>query len=510
MVQSGGTSPESVSVSRIRTTGWKVLHAMPVRVQGPLYRWAQRLRHWLRLLVRGVLHPRRVLKRLLAPGPGIYAQPGLGLELLIPLTQALPDRQRNTLLKHWPQATFWLLSKTETDSGEVLRQAVSAGARYVLFVANPQCLSPELFSSLARLVALNPGFDGWLTGRFPGLWSWNFSGFAGDQDAVLLLRSSWLAAAPQVVRHRRNASRLLTVPSREVWPATNFGGLTAGRSYSHMAMSRLIATLPLAHPRVHPQPARSKVVVVIPTRDRADLLRQAIEALQKQNLSIALELVVINNGSKEQATTVLLDELAQGPLPFNCLSDPRAFNFSALCNAGIAYTDASYVLLLNNDVRLINSDAVAKMLDLACLETVGCVGAQLTYPDGRVQHLGVELSGELVAHQFYGERCDDELLTSRPRQVSAVTGAAMMFRRSLWDELGGFDERLPVDFNDVDFCLKAQAAGFANLIQPQARAVHMESASRGQEPHSSFVSSLTMMKSRWGKFVGNDPFALPR
>ncbi|PWL22604.1 MAG: hypothetical protein DCO99_07605 [Synechococcus sp. XM-24] len=510
MVQSGSTSAERVSVSRIRTTGWKVLHAMPVRVQGPLYRRAQRLRHWLRLLLRGVLHPRRSLKRFFAPGPGTYAQPGLGLELLIPLTQALPEQQRKALLKHWPQATLWLLPNAQTDSEELLRQAGSAGACYVLFVANPQRLAPELLSSLARLVALNPGFDGWLTGRFPGLWSWNFSGFAGDPDAVLLLRSSWLEAAPQAVRHRRNSSRLLTVPSRELWPALNFGGSTVGRSHPHLAMSRLIATLPLAQPRVHPQPARSRVVVVIPTRDRADLLRQAIEALQRQHRSIALELVVIDNGSKEQATKVLFDELAQGLLPFHCLSDPRPFNFSALCNAGIAHTDASYVLLLNNDVLLINADAVSSMLDLATLETVGCVGAQLTYPDGRVQHLGVELSGELVSHQFYGERCDDELLTSKPRQVSAVTGAAMMFRRSLWDELGGFDEHLPVDFNDVDFCLKAQAAGFANLIQPKARAVHLESASRGQETHPSFASSLTTMKSRWGKFVGNDPFALPR
>jgi GT2 family glycosyltransferase len=251
-------------------------------------------------------------------------------------------------------------------------------------------------------------------------------------------------------------------------------------------------------------------VAVIPTRDRAELLAQAVVGLRKQQLPWPLDLVVVDNGSRETATHAYLQTLAEEPLSFQCIRDERPFNFSALCNGGIAASSASsIVLLLNNDVVFSHPQALAEMLNLTQLETVGCVGALLRYPNGRVQHLGVELSGELVQHQAHGQQLEaGDPLLQHPRQVTALTAACMMFRRSLWDELAGFDEDLPVDFNDVDFCLRAQAAGFANLVTPRAEAIHLESASRGREAHVTFADSLRIMKVRWGKHVGNDPYAL--
>ena len=482
---------------------------MPERSRARCYRQAQRIRALLQRLIRLLLHPRRSLRRLL-PGlrPAHRASSGLALDLLVLLGADLPATQRHLLGQHCPEARCWVLPLETVDLAMVLRQARAFDSTYVLFVANPQRLAPEFLDSLARLVAWNSGFDAWLSGVTPGFWSWDFRGFSLDSEAILLIRRSLLELELQTLRNRRNAARLLIVPSRELFPVGRHLATETVTRTSQAPILPLIEALPLAQPRVHPVPAESRVVAVIPTRDRAELLIQAVEGLRRQRLPVPIELVVVDNGSQQQATQAALESFATGPMSFRCVRDPKPFNFSALCNAGIAASSAAVVLLLNNDVVFSEPHSLAVMLELVQLETVGCVGALLRYPDGRLQHFGVELSGELVQHQLYGQQLKAGNLLLQSRQVSAVTGACMMFKRSLWDELGGLDEQLPVDFNDVDFCLRAQALGFANLVAPAAQAVHLESASRGRQSHPSFANSLTLMKARWGKQVGNDPFAL--
>ena len=492
---------------------------MPERPRAVVYRKAQRVRRLLSLLLEAVLNPRSVVRRLRKRllRPSLHPQSGLSWRVLVVLPRDLPAQQRQALERFWPDARLWVLPLGDLGPRDLLREARAVEADYVLILANPARLDDALLANLCRLVACNPGFDAWLSGARPGFWSWDFRGFGLDPEALLLLRCSLLDQQTEGHRHRRNATRLLTVSGHEVFPPLNRYGLPRHAMSSssleepgRSTLSNLLAVLPLAQPRVHQMPATPRLVAVIPTRDHAELLASAVASLCRQELSMPLELLVVDNGSEEPATAALLAELSNGSVPFRCIRDARPFNFSALCNSGIAASDASLVLLLNNDVVFAHPKALAAMLELVQLETVGCVGACLSYPDGRLQHLGVELSGELVQHQAYGLRLKpDDPLLQRPRQVAAVTAACMVFRRSLWDELAGFDEDLPVDFNDVDFCLRAQAAGFANLIVPVAQATHLESVSRGRLPHPSFAASLKTMKIRWGKHIGNDPYALP-
>jgi GT2 family glycosyltransferase len=492
---------------------------MPERPRARVYRQAQRLGRLLRLLNEVAFNPRRSLMSLLKghrSRSSTHPQVGLSWSVLVVLAADLSSQQIQTLKRQWPDASLWRLPQRNVEPAELLRQARAVTASYVLVLADPQRLDAELLSNLCRLVALNPGFDAWLSGDRPGLWSWDFSGFSLDPAALLLLRSSLLEQHAHAPRNRRNATHMLTVPGRDVLPRRHRpgqhrqGALPSSISLTdRKILIDLMQSLPLARPRVHPLPPEPRLVVVIPTRDRADLLSRTVAGLSRQQLPLPFELVVMDNGSEEAATKSLLETLASGTLLFQAIRDEKPFNFSALCNSGIAASKASLVLLLNNDVVFSQPHSLAAMLALAQLETVGCVGALLRYPDGRIQHLGVEMSGELVQHQGYGQRLKavDPLL-QQPRQVSAVTAACMLFRRSLWDELAGFDEDLPVDFNDVDFCLRAHDAGFANLITPAAEATHLESASRGQQPHVSFSESLRTMKARWGKHVGNDPYAM--
>ena len=491
---------------------------MPERPRAVAYRNAQRFRRVLSLLLEAVLNPRslvrRLRKRLLRPS--LYPQSGLSWRVLVVLTRDLPAQQRQALERFWPDARWCVLPLGDIGPRDLLCEARAVAADYVLILANSSRLDAALLANLCRLVACNPGYDAWLSGARVGFWSWDFRGFDLDPEALLLLRCSLLDQQMETERHRRNATRLLPVSRREVFPPLNrFGAVRHATSFSSQeesklsTLSNLLAALPLAQPRLHRMPTTPRLVAVIPTRDHSELLAAAVASLCRQELPMPLELLVVDNGSEEPATAALLAQLSNGSVPFRCIRDARPFNFSALCNSGIAASDASLVLLLNNDVVFSHPKALAAMLQLVQLETVGCVGACLNYPDGRVQHLGVELSGELVQHQAYGVRLKpDDPLLQRPRQVAAVTAACMVIRRSLWDELAGFDEDLPVDFNDVDFCLRAQAAGFANLIVPVAQATHLESVSRGRLPHPSFAASLKTMKIRWGKHIGSDPYAL--
>lgn len=442
---------------------------------------------------------------------------GMTWTVLVVLVGDYSKHHIQLLQRQWPDASLWRLPQRAIEPQELLQQARGAAADYVLLLADSLCLDPALLSNLCRLVALNPGFDVWISGERLGLWSWDFSNFSYDSTAMLLMRTSLLEQHAQASRNRRNSTRILPVLSRDLLLSRYKGpcrklqhSLSSSDLFvDNQTLNNMMRLLPLARSRIHPLPPEPKLVAVIPTRDRADLLADAVAGLTQQHLPLPLELVIVDNGSEEEATRNLLESLASGPLPFIIVRDEMAFNFSALCNRGIEASQASMILLLNNDVVFSNSSSLAAMVELAKLEIAGCVGALLRYPDGQIQHLGVELSGELVRHQGHGHSVQaGDLLLQYPRQVAAVTAACMLFRRSLWDELAGFDEELPVDFNDVDFCLRAQEAGFANLITPAAVALHLESASRGLAPHASFSDSLRSMKSRWGKHIGNDPYSI--
>src|ERR1700732_4991011 len=181
----------------------------------------------------------------------------------------------------------------------------------------------------------------------------------------------------------------------------------------------------------------------------------------------------------------------------------------------VAQAKGSIIGLINNDIEVINPDWLSEMVSLAILDAVGAVGAKLIYPNGRVQHGGVVLGVGGVANHFnhllprwaagyFGRN----LLTS---SVSAVTGACMIVRKSVFEEVGGLNETdLAVAYNDVDFCLKLRKRGYRNIETPNAELYHHESASRGSEDRPEkrvrFKSEIQYMIAAWGPELQHDPF----
>lgn len=269
-----------------------------------------------------------------------------------------------------------------------------------------------------------------------------------------------------------------------------------------------------AHPVLDVWPS---VSLIIPTRDSVDLLRQCIESLRFKTDYPDLDILVIDNGSTEAATLTYLEELAQTPT-ISVVPVPGPFNFSRLNNIAVARARGTIVGLVNNDILAVEPDWLKIMVTEAVRSQIGAVGAKLLYPSGHVQHAGIACGVGLVAahpHKFRdlndsGYMCR---LSSKHR-VSAVTAACLVVEKRKYLEVGGMDEEhLRIAFNDVDLCLKLGKAGYHNLITPQARLIHLESATRGldmgPEKTDRYLKEAETMIDRWSSVIHHDPYYSP-
>lgn len=252
------------------------------------------------------------------------------------------------------------------------------------------------------------------------------------------------------------------------------------------------------------------VSVVIPFQDGAELLRRAIEGLRSKAGYERFEVLLVDNLSWEPGTKALLARFVKDER-FRVVPYPEVFNWARLNNFAVRQAAGDHVLFLNADVAGRSDGWLAAMLEHSQRPEVGAVGARLLYPDGRVQHAGVVLGlGEGVAWHAGcfcpGDRPGYLGHTKVVRDVSAVTGACLMVRRDVFDQLGGFDETLAVAYNDVDFCLRARERGYRVLYTPLAELVHAESAWRGGiAPEGAAIEA---MRHRWGASA-SDPFFNP-
>jgi GT2 family glycosyltransferase len=225
----------------------------------------------------------------------------------------------------------------------------------------------------------------------------------------------------------------------------------------------------------------ARVSVVIPFRDRPELLRNCLRGLRRGTFA-NLEVVLVDNGSEEPRTGRLLAR-AGARQDNRLVGRPGAFNFARLCNDGARVATGDHLLFLNNDTEVLTRRWVERMLALAADPVVGAVGATLLYPDRTIQHAGMlPRSDGMWVHPYRGEPADSpgeggELRAVRV--VPAVTAACMMVRRDLFDELGGFDESFPTSGNDVDLCRRIRARGRLVVVTPHARLLHYEGLSRG-------------------------------
>ena len=249
-----------------------------------------------------------------------------------------------------------------------------------------------------------------------------------------------------------------------------------------------------------------KISIIIPTRDGIPLLSRCIDSLVKKTTWADYEIVIVNNDSESQEAR---DYFAH--TPHRLLHFEGPFNFSAINNFAVEQTQCSWLLFLNNDVEIIDGDWLRAMVEHVQRPEVGAVGARLLYPDDTIQHAGVVLGvGGIAQHAFRGFPAEDPGVNRQlqvTRNYSSVTGACLMTRREVFEEVGGFDEqRLPVTFNDVDICLKMHRAGYLIVYTPFAQLYHHESATRRR---SIEALETDVMRERWPDFLERDPFYNP-
>jgi GT2 family glycosyltransferase len=296
--------------------------------------------------------------------------------------------------------------------------------------------------------------------------------------------------------------------------ARRMGDVAIAPMPGHAAWNRVIWPLPPSLPRVS---------VIIPTRDRADLLARCVMGLLYRTDYPDLEILIIDNDSID-AGTLSLFQLLRTDARVRVVRSPGPFNYSALNNVGMREARGDILVMLNNDVDVMGGGWLKEMVSHAVRPEVGAVGAKLIYGDSRIQHAGVVLgvgqhdAGPGVAGHFgHHEEADDPGYLGQfalTRAVSAVTGACLAVRRDVFLAVGGLDETaLPVSFNDVDLCLRIGALGLRIIWTPFAELYHLESASRGQaetpEQVARAAREADYMRDRWGAVLDADPFYNP-
>lgn len=344
--------------------------------------------------------------------------------------------------------------------------------------------------------------------------------FGGSHEYDLLLRFAEKIEPNQihhlshVLYHRRKRAQSVEAKQR----------LSAGAVKAvdqHLERQQIKAEIGLARdmasrrvryllPEVQPT-----VAIIIPTRDKVELLRPCVQSLLEKTTYSSFEVIVIDNGSSEPAALEYLASLSRNPR-VRVLRHDEEFNYSRLSNCGVQRCDAEFVVLLNNDVSVIEPGWLHELVSHGIQPDVGAVGARLLYPDDRVQQAGVILGAGLhgvaeVAHR--GLARGDPGYFSRAiltQELSVVGAACMLVKREVYLEVGGFDEQdLKIAFNDIDFCLKLRARGYRIIYAPAAELYHHEHASRGSEyteaNEQRFTREILFMKEKWKDILLSDP-----
>ncbi len=258
------------------------------------------------------------------------------------------------------------------------------------------------------------------------------------------------------------------------------------------------------------------VTIVIPTRDRLDLLQPCVDSLLTRTRDVDFEILVVDNGSRDRDTIAYLAALEA--VGHSVLRADIPFNYSRLNNMAVAQARHDLICLLNNDIEVLEDGWLAEMASVLQDDGVGIVGATLLWPSRIVQHGGVVVGPHLAARHAFNSCLDGEAgygdMLLVERQHSAVTAACLLISRVDYEAVGGLDEvAFPVTFNDVDLCLKVGAAGKAVVMTPKARLLHKESASRGldvsREKSARARKETAALRDRWGAVLADDPFYNP-
>jgi O-antigen biosynthesis protein len=352
-------------------------------------------------------------------------------------------------------------------------------------------------------------------------------GFDGSQDYDLALRVSehlradQIVHIPRVLYHWRKIAGSLAATSEAKTYAHDSARQAICEHFQRRQIKAEVVPCPensAAHRVIYELPAQPPLVsIIIPTRDHPELLRQCIDGIRSRTNYPRFNFVIVDNDSKLTETKVLFDELRKAN-DVTVIEEKSAFNFSHLINIGAAVADGDVLGLLNDDVVPENVEWLREMVSQLLQPAVGGVGARLWYPDGRLQHAGVIVGlGGVAGHAHYRWPHGHPGYFNRAilqQNFSAVTAACMLVRKTIFEQLGGFDERdLGVSFNDIDFCLRMTQQDLHIVWTPQACLVHHESASRGrefdQEQKWVFRREAGWMQEKWASKLSRDPYYNP-
>jgi GT2 family glycosyltransferase len=258
------------------------------------------------------------------------------------------------------------------------------------------------------------------------------------------------------------------------------------------------------------------VSLIVPTKDQADLLRTCVDGVLNGTAYSEIELLILDNGTREPEAIKLLREL-EARARVRVLSLPGPFNWSSLNNTGAHAARGDILVLLNNDIAILQRDWLDELVAHAVRPEIGAVGAKLLYPDGTLEHAGMVIDTDgIPRHVFRRAPADTACLTgtfSVAHSVSVVTGACLALRRSTFFEVGGLDEGLGVSCNDVDLCLRLLSYGYRNVWTPYAVLEHREMASRGPDRTEAMrkrtAAELDRLSRNWGSAAVSDRYFNP-
>lgn len=345
-------------------------------------------------------------------------------------------------------------------------------------------------------------------------------GLEGSQDWDLALRCverltpTQIGHIPRVLYHWRSieGSTARAVAEKDYAGAA---GLRAVRDHLKRVSARAVAeqagpgrvrvlrSIPDAPP---------KVSLIVPTRDKLELLEVCVSSILEKTVYPNFELLIADNQSSEPETIAYFKKISADPR-VSIIRYDAPFNYSAVNNYAARFATGDIIGLLNNDIEVESGSWLTEMVAEVVREDVGVVGAKLLYPDGTIQHAGVILGMHGVAgHVYAGKPRSYPGQMGRALSVqefSAVTAACLLVRKDVFLAVGGLDEQLAVAFNDIDFCLRIKALGYRNIWTPHAVLFHHESASRGYEDTpeklARFNGEVEFMHKRWGDGLHSDP-----
>ena len=313
--------------------------------------------------------------------------------------------------------------------------------------------------------------------------------FNGAQDYDLILRcteqAKQIVHIPKILYHWR-VHKASTADN----PASKMYAFDAGKRAieEHLVRCRTKGTVQhtkdLGFYRVKYEVCGEPLVsIIIPNKDQSEALKKCLDSIREKTSYRNYEIIIVENNSEEPETFAFYKKIAGEKIKI--VTWEGEFNYSAINNFGVRHARGDYLLLLNNDVEIINGDWLTEMLSHCQRKEVGIVGAKLYYPDNTIQHAGIIIGiGGVAGSVFVGlPRAFSGYLHKASIQLdlSAVTAACMLVKRSVFEQVGGLEEKLKVAFNDVDFCLRVREKGYLVVYDPYAELYHYESKTRGAE-----------------------------